>query len=243
MAEIHHGAGEHARVVDGLHERAAADLDVEHQRVDALGELLAEDARGDQRNRLDRRGGVAKRVELAVGGRDLRGLPDQANPEAVHQLGEARDWQIGDEPGNALQLVEGAAGVAETASRNHRHLDAADGNQRSEGQRDLVAHAAGGMLVHLAARDSGEIEHPAGMEHRFEQRRQLPRRIHSAEEHRHQERRELLVGDAAAGGAPDQVLQLLLVENAAVALLADQIVGAHRRAGWPNACGASILET
>ena len=50
-----------------LHEGAAPHLDVEHQPVDPLGQLLRHDRGGDERDRLDRGGDVAQRVELAVG--------------------------------------------------------------------------------------------------------------------------------------------------------------------------------
>ena len=44
-AERDHRLGELARLVDVLHERAGADLHVEHQRAGALGDLLAHDRR------------------------------------------------------------------------------------------------------------------------------------------------------------------------------------------------------
>ena len=61
-----------------LHEGAVAGLHVEHERVDALGHLLAHDRGGDERQALDRGRDVAQRVELAVGGGDLGRLADQA---------------------------------------------------------------------------------------------------------------------------------------------------------------------
>ena len=68
--------GQLLRVLAGGHERARAGLDVEHQRVEALGQLLGQDRGHDQRDRLDRAGGVADRVQAAVGGREVRGLAD-----------------------------------------------------------------------------------------------------------------------------------------------------------------------
>ena len=53
------------------HEGARADLHVHHQRVEPGGELLRQDRGDDQRHRLDRAGGVADRVQPAVGGREL----------------------------------------------------------------------------------------------------------------------------------------------------------------------------
>ena len=74
-------------LVDVLHERAAADLDVEHQRAGALGDLLAHDRRGDQRDRLDGAGHVAQRVELLV--RRRQPVAGRADHRAdVLELGE-----------------------------------------------------------------------------------------------------------------------------------------------------------
>ena len=79
------------------------------------------------------------------------------------------------------------------------------------------------------------------MQHRIEPVRQLLSQIQAPEEDRHEEGRELLVRHLAGGRAADQEPELIGTENAAVALLADQVVGAHPGAGWPNAAGASIL--
>jgi hypothetical protein len=50
-------------------------------------------------------------------------------------------------PGMRLEFVERAAGVSETATRELRHGRAAGGHERREDERDLVTHAAGGVLV------------------------------------------------------------------------------------------------
>ena len=68
-------AGQLAGAVHVLHERAGADLDVQHQRAGALGDLLAHDRAGDQRDGLDRAGDVAQRVELLVGRGEARRRP------------------------------------------------------------------------------------------------------------------------------------------------------------------------
>ena len=68
-AEVHHRAGELARGVQVLHEGARSDLDVQDEGSRALGDLLAHDGAGDQRDRLHGRCDVAQRVELLVGGR------------------------------------------------------------------------------------------------------------------------------------------------------------------------------
>ncbi len=146
-----------------LHERARADLHVEHERVGALGDLLAHDRAGDQRDRLDRAGDVAQRVELLVGrGQVVAGRADHRADVAQHGehllVGQRRP-----PAGDRLELVERAAGVAQPAAGQLRHGDAAGGDQRRERQRDLVADAAGGVLVGGRPAERGEV-HPLAAE-------------------------------------------------------------------------------
>ena len=77
----------------GPHERARAHLHVEHQAVQILGELLAQDARRDERDGVHRRGDVAERVEPPVRRSELLGLPEHAHPQLAQdalRLGRAR---------------------------------------------------------------------------------------------------------------------------------------------------------
>ena len=94
------------------HERAGAGLDVHHQPVEPLGELLGEDRGDDQRDRLDGAGGVAQRVEAAVGGGEVGGLAD----DRAAGLGDGRAQPVelgrGGVAGDRVELVERAAGVA-----------------------------------------------------------------------------------------------------------------------------------
>ena len=83
------------------------------------------------------------------------------------------------------------------------------------------------MLVDLAPFDVRQIEHLPGVQHGVEPVRQLGAQIHPAEEDRHEERRELLVRDLPVGGSANDEPELLRAENAAIALLADQVVSAH----------------
>ena len=91
MPELEHLLREHPRVVERLHERAVADLHVEDDRVGARRELLRHDRRRDQRHDVDGRRDVAQRVELLVGGHEVRGLPDDRDAD-VAQL---RDELVG----------------------------------------------------------------------------------------------------------------------------------------------------
>ena len=85
-----------------------------------------------------------------------------------HARAARRASGVGVVAGDRVELVERPAGVAEAAAGDHRHRAAAGGDDRREHQRDLVADAAGRVLVEhgpvevpLAAR-SPESRHRAG---------------------------------------------------------------------------------
>ena len=80
-------------------ERAAAGLHVEHQAVESLGQLLGHDAGGDERDRLDRAGDVAQRVEPLVGRRDLGRLPQHGAAEPVDLGPRLRSERLVRNPG------------------------------------------------------------------------------------------------------------------------------------------------
>ena len=130
-AERHHRPGELAGAVDVLHEGARAELHVEHERVGALGDLLRHDARGDERDRLDGSGDVAERVELLVGRCQTRAGGADHGAHVAQLREELVVRERGPPPGNGLELVEGAAGVAEAPARQLRHGDAERGHQRA----------------------------------------------------------------------------------------------------------------
>ena len=72
-----------------------------------------------------------------------------------------------DVAGDRLELVERAAGVAEAAPGNHRHEGAAGRQHRREHQADIVADAAGRMLVDHGPgrREIAPVEHDARVHH------------------------------------------------------------------------------
>ena len=102
-------------------------------------------------------GDIAQGVELAVGGRELIGLADEAQPELAELRLELIDREIGAEAGNGLQLIQRAAGMAERAAGHHRNDDARRRGQWRDNEAGLIADAAGGVLVDLHAGDIGEI--------------------------------------------------------------------------------------
>ncbi len=112
----------------------------------ALGDLLAHHRAGDQRQRLGGAGDVAQRVDLAVGRRQLAGGED-GRAEIAKLLADMGFRQFGGEARDRLELVERPAGVPESAARGLRNRTAARHHDRDQRDGDLVADAAGGMLV------------------------------------------------------------------------------------------------
>ena len=197
-----------------LHERAVADLDVEHDRVGAGRDLLRHDARGDQRDVVDRRRHVAQRVEQLVGGNEVRGLADDREADLAHLLEELVGRQLDAEAGDRLELVERAAGVAEPAAAHLPERHAAGGDDRPDGERRLVPHAAGRVLVDdLAAERRAEVDRLAAADHRVRQRERLLA-VQAAEVDRHAERGHLVVGHVAARVREHELRQLVRLELA-----------------------------
>ena len=109
-AEVEHRLGERAGVVDRLHERAVADLGVDHDRLGAAGDLLRHDARRDQRVVVHGRGHVAQRVQLLVGRDEVRARADDRHPGVADLRHELVGRELDAEARNRLELVERPAG-------------------------------------------------------------------------------------------------------------------------------------
>ena len=221
--ELEHRLGEHARILERLHEGAVADLDVEHDRVRPARDLLRHDRRRDQRHDVDRRRHVAETVELLVGRDEIVGLADDREPDVPHLLDERVDGEVDGEPGNGLELVERAAGVAEPAAAHLPDRHSAGGDDRPDCDRRLVADAAGRVLVdNLAAERGAEVERAAAADHRVGERVGLGG-VQAAEVDGHAEGGELVVGDLAARVAEDQLGELVGGELLPVPLPLDQL--------------------
>src|SRR5581483_10221311 len=108
--------GEGACVRPALHEGAVAALDVQYEAADTLGDFLAHDGRGDERNALDGAGNVTQGIEDFVGGSDLGGLADHGAAAAAQGLAKLVDREVDAKAGDGLELVEGAAGVTQAAT-------------------------------------------------------------------------------------------------------------------------------
>jgi hypothetical protein len=218
--------GERAGVLQRRHEGARAAFHVEDQRVEPGGELLRQDRGGDQVDRFHRRGDVADRVEAPVGRGDVRGLADDRAADLGDHPAQGLRVGLGAVAGDRVELVERAAGMAEPAARDHRHIGAAGGERRGEHQADVVADPAGRMLVDHRA---GQVpaQHRAGIAHRLGQRHALVG-LHAAEEHRHGEGRDLALRDRLGGQPLDHEADLLGAQPPPVALLRDDLLRQHQ---------------
>ena len=162
----------------------------------ALGDLLAHDRGGDERDRLDGAGDVAQRVELLVGG-------GQPEPAAQMTAPTSSSWRIIASlvrtlpAGDRLELVEGAAGVAEAAAGELRHRDAEDGDEGASGRVILSPTPPVECLSAVGRESDGEVHPLAAGDHRRGPGRDLAAG-HPVEQHRHREGAHLLVGDDAA---------------------------------------------
>ncbi len=222
-AERDHRLGELARRLERLHERAVADLHVEHDRLRATRDLLRHDRGGDQRELVDGRRDVAQRVEQLVGRHEVACLPDDRDTDVPHLSDVLVEAQLGPVAGNRLELVERAAGVPQSAAAHLPERHAAGGHDRRHRQRRLVADTARRVLVdHLAAEAGAEIDRLPATDHRVRQDVRLTLG-QSAEVDGHAERSHLVVGNLAARVAEDQLGQLVVGELLPVALALDEL--------------------
>ena len=224
-SEVNHRAGKLARSVQVLHEGSRPDLDVQDEGSRALGDLLAHDGAGDQRDRLDGRGNVAQGVELLVRGCQARSRRADDRAAALPQLGhDLVVTQLRTPPGDRLQLVEGAARVPQAPARQLRDRDTEARNQRGQGQRDLVSHTARGVLVGGRLADAGEVHARARADHRVRPAGDLAP-VHAAQENRHGQGGHLLVLDDALRVGVDRPVDLVGGQHSPVALNADDVNG------------------
>ena len=186
-----------------------ADLDVEHQRAGALGDLLAHD-------RATRSAGSPRRCRSRRAARraSCRPAPARRRPRRS-TAPTSSSWRII----SSLDSDARQPGIDSSLSRvppvwpsprpgQLGHGDPAGRHQRRERQRDLVAHPAGRVLVGgrprqrrrspSARRDAIIAVGPAG---------DLAA-VHPVEQDRHRQRRHLLVGDLAPGVGVDDPVDL-----------------------------------
>ena len=240
FSSLDHESGKEAGVVILFHEGAGACFDVEDESVEALGELLAHDACGDEVRGLDGAGVIAEAVEDAVGGDERGGLADEGGAAFAEDLLEAREGKLGVESGDRFELVERAAGVAEGAAGDHGDADAGDavrigdcdacrGEDGGDEDGCFVADAAGAVFVDGEGLERPSVEGFSRETHGAGQRCELLG-VEAALEGCHEEGSDLGVGDelmlwGALDDSPDESLNFDVGEGESVAFVQDDVEG------------------
>ena len=123
--------------------------------------------------------------------------------------------------GDGFEFVERTARRAEPAAGNHRHLQAAAGQQGSEDQRALVADASGRMLVNAAGKVFAGENFPRA-QHLFRERGRF-RLVHSPPINGHRQGRHLIVGNTAAGVTLNKLGNFRRRERASIPFTSDDL--------------------
>ena len=206
-ANANHGlrqaAGFHLR----LHEGTIANLHVEHEGIYAFRHLLRHDGRSDERYGFHGASDIAERVDAVIGRRHFVVLANKTEPEFSELSTELLHGQIGSEAGDGLQLVQGAAGVAQATSGNHRHHHASSGRDRSTDQTGFIANPTRGVFIYFHSRDLGQRNHFAGLHHALGQGTYFSVR-HTAKIGRHEEGGHLVIRNFTRGVSVHKELDL-----------------------------------
>ena len=226
-ADGDHQLGQLNALVHGLHKGTGAGGHIQQDGIGAGGQLLGHDGRGDQRDAADRGGHIPQGVHLLIRHGNALALANDRQPDLVH-LGKELLLRKGSSgAGHALHFINGAAGMAQTAATHLGNLYTAGRHHRGDHKGSLIAHAAGGVLIHLDAGDGGKIDHHAAVGHHV---RQLGCFFvgHAAQVDRHHPGSHLVIGHFSADKAVDNGLQLFPGVGTAIALFRDQIINTHR---------------
>ena len=210
-----------------LHKSSGAGGHIQQNGVRTGGQLFGHDAGRDERDAADGCGHIPQGIHLFIGNGNSLALANDRQADPVHLRKELLLREGGSGAGHALHLINGAAGMAKAPATHLGDLHAAGRNDRRNDQRGLVAHAAGGVLVHLDARNGRKIHHHTAVSHYIGQLCGLLVG-HTAQIDSHHPCSHLVVGHFSADIAIDDLLQLLTAVRTAVTLFCDQIINAHR---------------
>ena len=158
---------------------------------------------------------------MSAGGQ-LVALSGERQPEFGYQVFEVRQSELGAEPGDRLELVQGSARVADAAFGDDGNRQPAGRGDRRGDQRYFVADAAGRVVVHLGFGHCGEVDALPAAEHRRRQRGGFGV-VESVARAGHQKGGHLRIGNFRADISVDQPFELFESEFFAIALAADQI--------------------
>src|SRR5271170_7133083 len=226
---LDHERGEIERLCFRLEKCSGAGLYVQDQAVESGSKLFAHDRSADKVGALDRAAMVAERIDDPVGGNEVFGLAGEGDPVLLEQLEDFIERELGAEAGDAVELVERAAGVAEGATADHWIDESGSGNDRRDDEGDAVADSAGGVLVDGEFFQRRGIEDFAGVAHRIGEGMEFVT-AQTAKKDRHEPRGELRLsgklragGKGLIGGRVDDKENLFGRQLMAVAFLANDV--------------------
>ena len=210
LANRNHGICQLNCGVDVLHKGARTTLNVQQNAVGAGSDLLAHNARRNQRHRVNRCGNVAKRVELLVSWNKIARLTCNSNANLGDLLEEVGLGNLNGKSWDRLKFVQRTARVTQAAAAHLGNLDTQRCNKRANDQRSFIANTAGRVLVNLNTRDCREVHHVARLCHCHGQMSRLVRG-HTLVENGHRQRRGLVIGNIPSYIARDKVVNLASV--------------------------------
>ena len=212
--------------VDVLHEGAGTALDVQQNAVGTGSDLLAHDARCNQRHRINRCGNVAKRIKLLVSWNKIARLTCDGNANLGDLLEEIWLGNLNGKSRNCLKFIQRTARMAQAAATHLGNLYAKRCNKWANNQRGFIANTAGRVFINLDTRDCREVHHVARLCHCHGQVSCLVRG-HTLVEDGHRKRGSLIIGNIPSYIARDKVVNLGVGKLAAIALLFNHVVHAH----------------
>ena len=175
-----------------------------------------------------RSGHVPQGVELLVRRDKIGRLAHDGDAVAVDVFKKLLLGKGGGKAGETLQLVDGSAGVTETAPGHLGDLEPAGRDHGAQHQTCFVADAAGGVLVGFDPGNGAEVQHIPGVLHGKGQIQNFAV-IHAAKQNRHAHGGHLIVGDLTGGIIGDHIPDFLCAQSLSVALFRNEIGHAHRR--------------
>jgi len=208
------------------HEGAGAGFDVEHERIDALGELLAHDRGANEADVFNGGGDVTQGVDFLVSGGDFGSLADETEAALFEDAAEIGEREGSVKAGNGFKFVQGAAGVAEAAAADHGDGESSRGDDRGEDEGGFVANAAGGVLVHLFHGQVEMIDDFAGVQHHFGEGGDLGVG-EATNPGGHEPGGHLIIGDFALGVAGDEESDFFAGVLPGIAFLTDEVDSTH----------------
>ena len=149
IADADHRPCQSSRLLPCFHKGAAAGLDIQQDCVRSGSNLLAHNARSNQRQAVHRRCHIPQGVDFFVCDCHLPALPDEGDADLVDNLEKFLPRQHCAVTRDGFQLIHRAAGEAQPSAGHLGNRNPAGSSHRSCNQGGLVAHTACGVLVHL----------------------------------------------------------------------------------------------